>query len=248
MADIFTEVDEDLRQERALDLLKRMWPWIAGALLFALVVALGWWGWSSWTRGQEAKASAAYGKALDALAANKLDEADKGFAEAGKVGSSGYKALSLMQQAGIRLIRNKPADAVTLLDQAAKSTRSPLIADAAALEAAMATLDTAPLAQTQTRLQPLTAVGRPYRDSAREALAFAKLAAGRAADARSDLAALSLQPDVSDGARARARAAMALIDSGGAAVLPAAVKADLALPPPPPAAPAAALAAGPGAQ
>lgn len=236
MADIFTEVDEDLRQERAFALFRRSWRWVAGALLLALVVALAWWGWSAWSRAQEARASAAYAKALDLLATGKLDEADRGFGDAAKSGGSGYRALSLMQQAGVRTLRNKPAEAAALLDQAAKASRAPLISDAAALEAALVLMDTAPLAQTQTRLQPLTAAGRPYRDMAREALAFAKLNAGRTADARSDLSALSLQPDVSDGARQRARAAVALIDSGGAAVLPAAVKAGLALPPPPPSA------------
>ncbi len=237
MADIFTEVDEDLRQERAFNLFRRTWRWVAGALVLALVAALAWWGWSAWSRAQDARASAAYSKALDLLATGKLDEADRAFGEAAGTGSSGYRALSLMQQAGVRVLRNRPAEAVPLLDKAARTTRAPLIADAAALEAALAVMDTAPLAQTQTRLQPLTAVGRPYRDMAREALAFAKLNAGRTAEARADLSGLSLQPDVSEGARSRARAAVALIDSGGAAVLPAAVKADLALPPPPPSAP-----------
>ena len=243
MAEFFTEVDEELRQERAAALFKRLWPFVAGALVFALLVTLAWWGWSSWSRAQDAKSSAAYSKALELLAQGKLDEADKGFAEASKSGSSGYRALSLMQQAGVRMTRNQPAQAVPLLDQAAKTAKQPIIADAAALEAAFATMDSAPLTQTASRLQPLTAAGRPYRDMAREALALAKLANGQAKEARADLSALAIQPDVSESSRTRARAAVALIDSGGGATIAAGLKAELALPPAPAGLPAAALAA-----
>lgn len=243
MAEFFTEVDEELRQERAAALFKRVWPYVAGALVFALVVTLAWWGWSSWSRAQDAKSSAAYASALDLLSKGKLDEADRGFAEASKHGASGYRALSLMQQAGVRMTRNQPAQAVPLLDQAAKTAREPMIADAAALEAAFAVMDSAPLVQTTARLEPLTRAGRPYRDMAREALALAKLAHGQAKEARSDLSALALQPDVSEASRTRARAAVALIDSGGGATIAAGLKAELALPPAPAAPPAAALAA-----
>jgi hypothetical protein len=71
------------------------------------------------------------------------------------------------------------------------------------------------------------------RLQAREALALARLAAGRTREARSDFQVLSLAQDVSDQARARAKYVMALIDSGSAAALPAAVKAAAALPPGP---------------
>ena len=248
MADIFTEVDEDLRQERAASLFRRTWPWMLAGLGVALLAWLAVWGWSAWSRAQDARAGSAYAKALDALAAGKLDEADRGFGQAAKAGSSGYRALSLMQQAGVRVTRNRPAEAVGLLDEAAKSTRDPIVRDAALLEAAMAALDTAPLVQSRQRLEPLTAAGRPFRDLAREALAMARLQAGQAKEARADLSTLVIQPDVSEGTRSRARAAVALIDGGGAPQLPAALKAELAMPPAPVGLSAASLAARSGAQ
>ncbi len=247
MAEFFNEVDEDYRQQQAVGFLRRSWPWMAAGLGLALLVALAAYGWSAWSRVEDARASAAYAKALDALAAGKLDEADRGFGEAAKGGSAGYRALSLMQQAGVRLTRNKPAEATPLLDRAAKATHDPMISDAAALEAALADLDTAPLVQTQARLQ-LLAAGRPYRDLAREASAMARLSAGQVKEARSELATLVIQPDVAEGVRSRAKAAVALIDGGGAAQLPAALKAELALPPVPMGLSAASLAARSGAR
>ncbi len=243
MADIFNEVDEEHRQAQVVAAARRWWPAATAVLAAALVVALAVWGWRSWRTHQEAQSSIAYAKALDLLAAGKLDAADAGFARSAREGSAGYRALSLMQQGGIRLLRHQNRPAAELLDRAARTSPDPLLADAAALEAALALMDTARLVQTQSRLQPLTAVGRPYRDMAREALALAKLAAGQSASARADLSTLEIQPDVSEGARTRARAAIALIDAGGAATLPAAVKAVLALPPAPVGAPPVALAA-----
>ena len=243
MADIFNEVDEGHRQAQVVAAARRWWPWVTAVLAVALVVALAVWGWRSWQADAEAKSSIAYSRALDLLAAGKLDEADAGFARSAREGSAGYRALSLMQQAGVRLLRHQNRDAAALLDRAARVSRDPLLADAASLEAALALIDSAPLVQTQARLQPLSAAGRPYRDMAREALALAKLAAGQTASARSDLSTLQIEPDVSEGARNRARAAVALIDAGSAATLPAAVKAALALPPGPVGVPPAALAA-----
>ena len=243
MADIFNEVDEGHRQAQVVAAARRWWPWVTAVLAAALLAALAVWGWRSFQQQQEARSSIAYGQALELLSKGKLDAADAGFARSAREGSSGYRALSLMQQAGIRLLRHQPRPAAELLDRAARTSRDPLLSDAASLEAALALIDIAPLVQTQQRLQPLTATGRPYRDMAREALALAKLAAGRTAEARTDLSTLEIQPDVSEGARSRARAAVALIDSGAAATLPVAVKAALALPPGPVGVPPAALAA-----
>lgn len=243
MADIFHEVDEEHRQAQALAAARRWWPVVAGVLAAALLVTLAVWGWRAWQAREEARSSVAYAQALDLLSQGKLDAADAGFARSAREGSSGYRALSLMQQAGIRLLRHQPRAAADLLDRAARTSHDRIVSDAAAFESALALMDTAPLAQTQARLQPLAAAGRPYRDMAREALALAKLAAGRTAEARADLSTLEIQPDVSEGARNRARAAVALIDSGAASNLPAAIKAELALPPGPVGVPPAALAA-----
>lgn len=92
-------------------------------------------------------------------------------------------------------------------------------------------------ADLEGRLTPLMADGRPYRLSAREALAYAKLMAGKTSEARDDFVYLTQVLDASQGLRQRAGAAVSLIDSGSAAAIPAAVKAAAALPPPAPAMP-----------
>jgi hypothetical protein len=66
---------------------------------------------------------------------------------------------------------------------------------------------------------------------AREALAFAKLLKGDTAGARSDFVVIGATLDAPESARQRANAALSLIDSGSAKMVPAAVKAAIAAPP-----------------
>lgn len=196
-----------------------------------MIVALGVWGWNKHIAAEDAKASVTYQAGLDAAGKGDALTADQKFAEVASSGPPAYRALALMQEAQIRLDQKKTDEAVRLFDQAAKAASDPIIGDNARLKAAWALMDTAPLPAIEARLTPLTGVKSPYRSLAREALAMARLQAGKLDEAKGDFAVLSLSQDASPAAQARAHAAVDLIQSGSAAVLPAAVKAAAALPP-----------------
>ena len=83
-------------------------------------------------------------------------------------------------------------------------------------------------------MKPLTDAKRPYHTAAQEALAMAKLKAGRLQEAKSDLQVLQLMPDASDASRQRAQVGILAIDSGAADNIAAVIKAASALPPAPP--------------
>lgn len=233
MVDLFEEVEEQLRSDRYKTLAVKAAPWIGGVLAAALLAALAVWGWQSYTTGNISKASDQYAQALEAFGTGRTDEAFRIWGEVAKSPAKGYGALAMMQQGGIRLSEGKTDEAVKLFDAAAAQAPTPLIQDAARLKSAFALLDTAPYAAMEERLKPLLEDGRPYRVQAREAMAFAKLIKGDVTGARGDFVVLSLLSDASDGARQRANAAIQLIDSGGAKIIPAAVKAAAALPPAP---------------
>ncbi len=240
MADIFQEVDEQLRSQQYETLLRRWWPFAAAAAGAALIVALGVWGWTKHEMDESAKASIAYQAGMDAAGKGDSVTADQKFGEVAASGPGSYRALALMQQAQIRLDQKKPDDAVRLFDQAAKAAPDAIIGDAARLKAVWALTDAHPLAEIKARLAPLTGTNNPYRSLAREALAMAELQAGQLDAAKGDFAVLALSQDVSQTAQARAHAAVDMIQSGSAAVLPAAIKAAAVLPPqmalPPPSA------------
>jgi hypothetical protein len=232
VADIFDEVEEQLRSEKYRNIFFRVLPWAVGLGLAALIGAFGWWGWDSWHTRAANKASENYSVALD-LVQSDPDRAFTKFEEVVKGPSRAYKALALMQQGAIRLEAHKTPEAVKLYDQAAKDAPDVVIADMARLKSALALMDTAPYAAMEERLKPLTEEKRPYRAEAFEALAMAKLQAGRAKDARSDFSVLTLMASAPQSVRERAQAAISLIDSGSAKELPAVVKAAAALPPMP---------------
>ena len=231
MVDVFEEVEEQLRSARYLTIAKKGWPYALGAAVAALVVTFGVWGWQAYRLNESAKASEAYQKAFDALGVNNPAGADTGFAAVAKSGPRGYQAAALMQQAGLRATQNKTAEAVALLDQAAKVAPDALMADAAGLKAAYLVFDNATLPELEARLTPLAAPGRPYSALAREALAMKRLVSGHTAEARQAFALLAISPDAGEGLQARAQIAMGEIDAGQAAGLPAVVKAAAALPP-----------------
>jgi hypothetical protein len=151
-----------------------------------------------------------------------------------KSGPAGYRTLALMQQGNIRLADDKAKEAAALFDQAAKAAPDPILHDLASLRAALAIMDTAPYSELKTRLTALIGDKKPFDLQAREALAMAKLAAGKTAEARGDFNALTLSLGVSKSMEARARTAIALIDSGQAGAAVAAAKAAATLPPPKP--------------
>lgn len=239
MTDLFEEVEEQLRAERYNKLARQALPWVLALAAAALVIALGIWGWNQYRQQITDKASEGYSAALEAAAQGRMDEATKLWGEVAKSQSGAYKSLALMQLGGIKMgAAGGPEDvkgAVALFDQAAAAAPDDLLGDAARLKSALAILDTAPYAEVEGRLAPLMKDGHPYRVQAREALAFAKIMKGDTAGARSDFVVIGATLDAPDSARQRANAAVNMIDSGSAKMVPAAVKAALAAPALPPA-------------
>ncbi|MNE07752.1 hypothetical protein D3C80_1003820 [compost metagenome] len=228
MVDVFEQVEEELRSERYKRLARTWLPVLAGVLAVALIAALAWWGWQTYVTSQADKASAAYEQGVEAMQAGKAEEAKTAFAASAEAGG-GYKALALMQQAGIALSENKTTEAVALFDEAAKAAKDPILSDIAVLKATFLVMDTASLEDVRARLEPLTGDKRPMSAFAQEALAMAQLQHGKTADARQVFVQLQLGQDVPDSVRQRAQAAVQAIDTGTASNLAAIVKAAAAL-------------------
>ncbi|MGA0604430.1 tetratricopeptide repeat protein [Phenylobacterium sp. VNQ135] len=232
MTDLFEEVEEQLRSDRYRSLARRALPWILAIAAAALIAALAYWGWDTWRSKAVAEASEKYHAGAQAFVQGDEARARALWTEVSKSSADGYKTLALMQLAAFQQRENKTAEAVKLLDEAAAAAPDDILGDVARLKSAFAVLDTAPYTEVEARLTPLMKDGRPYRVQAREALAFAKLMAGNAAGARGDFVVLQQSLDAPDGVRARAQAAVGLIDSGAAKALPGIVRQAAAMPPP----------------
>jgi hypothetical protein len=224
VVDVFEEVEEQIRTERYMALAKRLAPWAIGAGV-ALVVSLGGvWGYQTWHNAQANKAGQIYLDAVEALQNQDEGKAASLFGELTHSPLKIYKVAGYMDQAGLRMQAGKPQEAAKLYDQAAALASDPFVKDLARLKSALALMDTASYKDIEARLTPLIDDKRPLHLSAREALAFAKLQAGKTAEARADFNALTLSLGAPEGMVQRARVAMDLIDSGSAAAMAQAVK------------------------
>jgi hypothetical protein len=234
VVDFVEEVEEQLRSDRYRGFARRAWPWFLAALVAVVVGWLAAWGYNTWRDRNIGRASIAYDKAITTFAQGDQTGAYTALDAIGKSGPAGYRTLALLQQANMRLQAGKAADAVALYDSAANAAPNAILGDLARLRAAQALLDSAPYPQLETRLKALVGDRKPFDLEAREALAMAKLEAGQLAAAKSDFSALTLTLGVTQSMRARAEAAIGLIDSGQAAVVAQVAKAAATLPPPPP--------------
>jgi hypothetical protein len=229
VVDVFEEVEDELRTEKYKQLGLKLLPWIAGLIVVGLVVFAVWYGVKAHNEKAQAEAARVYDEAVELISNGDIKGADAKFGLVAKDGPAGYRALALMVQGAIQLEDNKVKEAVALFDEAAKvapkNAAGLMVADSARLKSAFALMDDAPYADIEARLKPMIEEDRPYRALAREALAMAKLNAGKTKEARADFLALSTALYAPQGVIQRSQAAIALIDSGGAQVIPSVVKA-----------------------
>jgi hypothetical protein len=214
LADIFHEVDEEVRRERLQKLWERYGIYLIG-LAVLLVVGIGAWrGYEWWLGKQAAAAGAKFEAALILSEQGKHAEAEAAFAEIAAKAPAGYRMLARFRAAA-ELARTKPADAVKAYDQiSADSSLSQTMHDLASLRAAMLLVDTAPLAEMRKRLDPLTEPGRTFRASARELLALSAWHNRDIAAAKHYLGMIESDLETPPGTRARAQVLSALIAAG----------------------------------
>src|SRR5271170_4656071 len=102
MSDIFHEVDEEVRRDKAAEFWKKYQNLIlAGAALIVLAAA-GFRYWQFEREKAEQTAGDQFQQALAALEDGKLDEAKAGFDTIAAKGPSGYRALAQLAAAGAK--------------------------------------------------------------------------------------------------------------------------------------------------
>ena len=215
MADIFHEVDEEVRREQ----LKKLWDrysiyLIALAILVVAGVG-GWRGYEWW----EAKKSAAAGAQFEAAVAlgdaGKHQEAEAAFEKAAADAPGGYRVLSRLRAAA-EAAQLKPADGVKAFDVIASDPSvGTTLQDLAGVRAAMLLVDSAPLNEMERRLVPLTEPARTFRHTARELLALSAWRTNDAATAKKYIEMIGNDPDTPPGTRARIEVLAALIAGNG---------------------------------
>jgi hypothetical protein len=209
VVDIFDEVEEDLRAERAAKLLKK-YAWLIIAVAVGVVGAsAGWQFWSRYQRKQDAAAASSFvaaQSATDQPGAAKLDQIAI-LDQLAATGPEGYKTLARLRAAGLKADAGDLPGAEALWNAvSADSGADHLLRDFASLMAVARELDNGDPGQLEARLKPLAEPGNPWSSLAREQLAMLDLRLGKVDEARKTLQALSIDIGAPSGLRQRASA------------------------------------------
>ncbi len=215
MADIFHEVDEEVRRDQ----LKKLWDrysiyLIAAAVL--LVAGIGAWrGYEYWLAKKAAAAGAAFEAAVILSEQGKHAEAEAAFAKVVTEAPDGYRVLARFRAAA-ELAQIKSADAVKAFDDlAADSSLGATWQDLAAIRAGLLLVDSAPLGDMQRRLNQLAEPGRSFRHTARELLALSAWRNHDIAATRRYLEMIATDAETPANTRARVDVLTALIAGSG---------------------------------
>ncbi|QFR31959.1 tetratricopeptide repeat protein [Ancylobacter sp. TS-1] len=204
MADIFHEIDEDLRRERFNRLWTRYGSYLIGLAVLVVIAVAGWRGYEWWRLQQDQAAGAQFETALQLAVGGKATEAEAAFQQIEKEGTPGYRVLARFR-AATELAKTDRAAAIADYDAIAKDPAiSPLMQNVAQVRAALLLVDTAPLADIESRLKPLDTPTGAFRHSAREIVGLAQYKAGDYKAATDSFTAILNDGETPPGLRRRA--------------------------------------------
>lgn len=216
MADIFQEVEEELRADRARRMLLRYGGWLVAAALLVVIAAGAWQYWHWRQQNDTEKLAVAYFDGIRALSAQPpaSKQAVSAFGDVARRARGGYRALAELQEAALEANDGNVAGATAIWDRLAGDARiDPLLTQLAALLAVQHQIDTADPVQLTARLRPLLAPDNPYRPLAEELSALLALREGKTDQAKATFRMLSQAPGAPPGLRQRASAF--LVELGG---------------------------------
>ena len=177
MSDIFREIDEELRRDNLLKLWARYRWHIVGVVVVVLVVAGAIVAWRDHQASERRAEATRYAGALTLARDGKEADAAKLFAVLAQDGG-GYSVLAAFEQAELMARQGDVRGAIGAYDRlAASSGLDPEFRDLAVLLSVIHGFPDVDPKAAADRLQPLIANGNPWRATALELTAAAKLKA-----------------------------------------------------------------------
>jgi len=204
VSDIFREIDEELRRDNLLKLWSRYGRYIIAIAVFALVVAGGFVAWRDHQLSERRAQSTRYAGALTLAREGKEADAVKVFAAIAHEGG-GYAILAAFEEAALLAKSGDREAAAAAYDRVAAACEfDPDLRGLAVLLSVMQRMPEADAQTTIDRLAPLTASGNPWRPSAIELTALARLKLQDKSGALALFKSLADDPATPQSLRARA--------------------------------------------
>lgn len=183
MADIFQEVEEDVRRERAEKLWKRFAPLVL-AVAIALVLGVG--GvtvWRQYVASERAESSDRFNLAMGQAASGDRAGAIAALGALAQDAREPYATVARLRQAALMSEAGDKAAGATFADAAAKAS-DPVVREYAELMAVVQTIGAEAPEAIMAKLEPMAAAGKTWRNLARDYLAFLAYKKGDVARAR----------------------------------------------------------------
>lgn len=206
MADIFREVDEDIRHERYQKLWRRYRWYLLGVTLALIIAVAAFVIIKEQNEARREDEGRQFAAALGELEAGQPKGAAATFLALADTTDSGYLALARLRAADALVLAGDVSGAVALYDQLSADSRADqLYRELAILLAAERLLDRVGPDEVMQRLAPLVSGDGPWRSLANELTGIAQMRAGRIDAARDIFAKLSSDAGAPGGVRSRAQ-------------------------------------------
>lgn len=184
MADIFEEVDEEVRRDEQLKLWQRYGKFVIAGMIVVVGITAAIVGWREYQKRISLEESARFEAATKLATEKKAKEAADAYGAVDREARTGYRDLALMREAALKLNAGDAKTAAGLYDQVASGGGDPALRDLATVLFVTASLETGKPDELRVRLQPLLAKDHTWRHSARELAALISLRTGDAKGAR----------------------------------------------------------------
>jgi hypothetical protein len=181
VADIFHEVEEDLRRDQAAAIWKKYGNYLIGAALVLVLAVAAHWLWTKYATNQQMQASS------DFLSAASTSDAKAREAALGKIAAEGgtYGVLARFRLAETAIEGGDKAKARGILGEIANDgDADKALRDLALIQAALLELEIGKPETAADLVKDLTKEGEAYRLSALEITGLAAVAAGDTAKAK----------------------------------------------------------------
>lgn len=205
MADIFSEVEEEVRKERWEQLWKRYGTFMIAVAIMVVASVAGWQIWERYSLAQRESASLAFNNATNVAEAGNLPQAESEFITFASEAPAGYATLAEFAHVKTLLLQGKRDEAVMNLRELVEDS-NPLLSAPARLQLAWVLAETAPRDEVEAIIAPLQDGESPWRFAAAEVAAYLNFFHGDRIEAAAAYQALALDPGAAEGLQQRAGA------------------------------------------
>jgi hypothetical protein len=202
--DLFREVEEEVRKERYEQIWKDYGTFIIAGAIAIVLAAAAWQAWQAYQLNQRQEASAQFEAASAQAEGGDFAAAETAFRTLATDAPGGYRLLARFRLAEVQMAQNKRDEAIASLRELTRDDDDPLLNAAARMRLAWSVADTAPRAELDALVEPLTGDDNPWRFNAFELRAYLDLKAGNRDQAQAGYARLAMEAEAPAALRQRA--------------------------------------------